>query len=71
MGYNNNCFQFLSRIHNLKFFTWVEQQGKTVEELNEQWYNDNYFIERLETYKELDERIKEFNEKVWLIKNYR
>ncbi len=59
------------RMHNLKYFTWVEQQGKTVEELNEQWYNDNYFIERLETYKELDERIKEFNEKVGLIKNYR
>jgi len=24
-------------IHNLKYFTWVEQQGKTVEELNAQW----------------------------------
>ena len=24
-------------LHNLKYFTWVEQQGKTVEELNAQW----------------------------------
>jgi cysteine synthase len=59
------------RMHNLKYFTWVEQQGKTVEELNEQWYNDNYFVERLESYKKWDEYIKEFNEKVGLIKKYR
>ena len=25
------------RVHNLKYFTWVEQQGKTFEELNAQW----------------------------------
>ncbi len=24
-------------IHNLKYFTWVEQQGKTVEELDALW----------------------------------
>ena len=24
-------------IHNLKYFTWVEQQGKTVAELNALW----------------------------------
>jgi cysteine synthase len=24
-------------IHNLKYYTWVEQQGKTLEELNSQW----------------------------------
>ncbi|MFQ5653094.1 MAG: pyridoxal-phosphate dependent enzyme, partial [bacterium] len=27
------------RIHNLKYFTWVEQQGKEVEELEAQWYH--------------------------------
>jgi cysteine synthase len=27
-------------IHNLKYFTWVEQQGKAVEELNAQWDPD-------------------------------
>ena len=24
-------------VHNLKYFTWVEQQGKTVEQLNALW----------------------------------
>ena len=28
------------RIHNLKYFTWVEQQGKDIEELDAQWYDD-------------------------------
>lgn len=59
------------RMHNLKYFTWVEQQGKTAEELNEQWYNDNYFLEKLESYKDWDELIKEFNEEVGLINKYR
>ncbi len=27
------------RVHNLKYYTWVEQQGKTVEELNALWYD--------------------------------
>ncbi len=58
------------RMHNLKYFTWVEQQGKTVEELNAQWYDDNYWDEKFESYKEWDKRIKEFNERVGLIKKY-
>jgi hypothetical protein len=27
------------RIHNLKYFTWIEQQGRGLQELNDQWYN--------------------------------
>ena len=27
------------RIHNLKYYTWVEQQGETVEDLNALWYD--------------------------------
>jgi len=30
------------RIHNLKYYTWVEQQGKTAEELDAQW-NESYW----------------------------
>lgn len=30
-------YQDRKRIHNLKYYTWVEQQGKSVEELNELW----------------------------------
>jgi cysteine synthase len=26
------------RVHNLKYYTWVEQQGKTYEEIQAQWY---------------------------------
>jgi len=58
------------RIHNLKYFTWVEQRGKSVEELEEQWNNENYFKEKLNSYKFWDEKIREFNERVGLIKNY-
>ena len=28
------------RVHNLKYFTWVEQQGKTYEEIQAQWYQE-------------------------------
>ena len=34
-------------IHNLKYYTWVEQQGKSCEELNAQWEPD-YWRELLE-----------------------
>ncbi len=54
------------RIHNLKYFTWIEQQGKSIEELNEQWYSKDYWKKKL-NYKKLDRRIKEFNRTVGLI----
>jgi len=53
-------------IHNLKYFTWVEQQGKNVEELNAQWYDDNYWNERFSIVPEWDKLIEEFNNKVGL-----
>jgi hypothetical protein len=59
------------RMHNLKYFTWIEQQGKTVEELDAQWYDDNYWKDRLNSYREWDEKIKEFNERTGLLKKYR
>ena len=51
-------------IHNLKYFTWIEQQGKSVEELNAQWYNENYWKEKYNTIELWDRLIDEFNEKV-------
>ncbi len=51
-------------IHNLKYFTWVEQQGKEVEELNAQWYDENYWEERFSIVPVWDKLIEEFNEKV-------
>lgn len=51
-------------IHNLKYFTWVEQQGKDVEELNAQWYDENYWDERFSVVPEWDKLIEDFNKKV-------
>lgn len=48
-------------IHNLKYFTWIEQQGKNVDELNEQWYDDNYWNERFSVPPIWDELIENFN----------
>ncbi len=53
-------------IHNLKYFTWIEQQGKSVEELNAQWYNEDYWKERFATVPEWDKLINEFNKQVGL-----
>jgi len=58
------------RMHNLKYFTWIEQQGKDVEELNAQWYDEDYWKNKFHSYTELDEKIKEFNESTGLLKKY-
>jgi cysteine synthase len=58
------------RMHNLKYFTWIEQQGKTVEELNAQWYDDNYWSSHYSKVEEWDREIMEFNEKTAVIKEY-
>ncbi len=51
-------------IHNLKYFTWVEQQGKAVEDLNAQWYDDDYWKKRFEEVPQWDKLIREFNQAV-------
>ncbi len=58
------------RMHNLKYFTWIEQQGKTVEELNDQWYDENYWKSHYAKVDEWDEKINEFNERTGVIKEY-
>lgn len=52
------------RIHNLKYYTWVEQQGKSVEELNEQWYCRDYWSRLYSLPKQIDRITEEFNRKV-------
>jgi cysteine synthase len=49
------------RIHNLKYFTWVEQQGKTYDEIMAQWYERDYWHEVQGQVHEIDEIIQEFN----------
>jgi len=52
------------RIHNLKYFTWVEQQGKTYEEIQAQWYDDEYWTDTQGQVEEIDRHIEEFNARV-------
>ena len=59
------------RLHNLKYFTWVEQQGKTVEELDAQWEDPDYWTSKYHAWQDLDERIREFNDRVGLVERYR
>ena len=54
------------RIHNLKYFTWVEQQGKSVEELNAQWYDENYWEDKFAIVPVWDKLIDDFNKQVGL-----
>ena len=52
------------RVHNLKYYTWVEQQGKTYEELNAQWYDRNYWKSIPPMAEKIDELIEAFNKEV-------
>jgi len=51
------------RIHNLKYYTWVEQQGRTYEEIMAQWYDPDYWTEIQSQGPEIDALIEEFNHK--------
>lgn len=55
------------RMHNLKYYTWVEQQGKTYEEIQEQWYNDNYWTDIIESVDKIDDLIEDFNKRTGLM----
>jgi hypothetical protein len=56
------------RVHHLKMFTWIEQQGMELDELNSQWYNYPVYWEQIQqTTPKIDELIVRFNEKVGLI----
>lgn len=55
------------RIHNLKYFTWVEQQGKTYEQIQAQWHDDDYWTSVQRQTPEIDALIEEFNAQVGLL----
>jgi hypothetical protein len=59
------------RVHDLKYYTWVEQQGKTYEEILAQWYDPTYWTDLHGQAAEIDALITEFNERVGLIQKYR
>ena len=56
------------RVHNLKYYTWVEQQGKTYDEIQAQWYSDAYWTSIQQQVETIDALIAEFNERTGLLK---
>jgi cysteine synthase len=57
------------RIHNLKYYTWVEQQGKSYEEIQAQWYDDSYWEEIPRQVETIDALIEQFNQRTGLLVN--
>ncbi|UCG12584.1 MAG: pyridoxal-phosphate dependent enzyme, partial [Deltaproteobacteria bacterium] len=56
------------QIHNLKYFTWIEQQGKELEELNAQWYDYPEYWEGIHRQvRDIDRLIERFNERTGLV----
>lgn len=51
------------RVHNLKYYTWVEQQGKTYREILAQWNDDAYWDDMPGLLPRIDALIDEFNER--------
>ncbi|HET7009488.1 MAG TPA: pyridoxal-phosphate dependent enzyme [Anaerolineales bacterium] len=54
------------RVHNLKYFTWVEQQGRTYEEILAQREQPDYWTGVQRQVPEIDALIESFNERVGL-----
>lgn len=70
MTNNMNELTYYARrqIHNLKYFTWIEQQGKDLEELNAQWYDFPDYWNRIHRQVEdIDILIRQFNERTGLL----
>jgi len=57
------------RIHNLKYYTWIEQMGRSAEELDAQWYDFPEYWDRIHRLvDDIDEKIEAFNERSGLLK---
>ena len=54
------------RLHNFKYFTWVEQQGRDSKDLRAQW-SDTFWDEVFAQAEEWDELIRSFNERTGLL----
>ncbi|MDF1563760.1 MAG: pyridoxal-phosphate dependent enzyme [Deltaproteobacteria bacterium] len=52
------------RVHNLKYFTWIEQQERELSELNAQWFDDSYWTDVQNQADAVDHLIEEFNARV-------
>jgi hypothetical protein len=54
-------------IHNLKYFTWVEQQGKDVADLNQLWDDRHIWNNLFSQVNQWDILINEFNARTGLL----
>lgn len=54
-------------IHNLKYFTWCEQQEKEVEDLNRLWYDRDFWPKVFRQPERWDELINQFNDMTGLL----
>jgi hypothetical protein len=59
------------RVHNLKYYTWVEQQGRTYDEILAQWNAPDYWSGVQAQVAEIDARIDEFNSRSGVLKSLR
>jgi cysteine synthase len=53
-------------LHNFKYFTWVEQQGRTADELRELW-NPDFWTQQFAQADEWDRQIEEFNQRTGVL----
>ena len=60
-------YQERKRIHNLKYYTWVEQQGRTHDEIVAQWYDDDYWTSLRGRTQEIDRLIESCNKRTGLL----
>ena len=72
MGLRTDCMAELGyydrkRVHNLKYYTWVEQQGKTTGELDDLWYGTQWADVHSQA-DALDELIRAFNQEAGVLK---
>jgi len=61
-------YQDRKAVHNLKYFTWIEQQAKELEDLNQLWYNRKVWKSIFNQVYRWDELINEFNERTGVLK---
>ena len=60
-------YQDKKTIHNLKYFTWIEQQKKDISDLNQLWYDRKIWPRVFDQSKKWDELIIEFNAMTGLV----
>lgn len=61
-------YQDRKAVHNLKYYTWVEQQAKDSEDLSQLWYDRKIWNDIFNQINRWDELINEFNDRTGLLK---